>query len=160
MNESTKVIIMQRFSPRSPLSQPHLALPLALALFAGAGLASAQQPVTSQPQPAGQQAPSGLQRIEPGSDQPHTDIPVAPGREGTQIKETRGANGMVTEAEVTTPGGSHYYMKPNGTPQWKVGTFDLSGKRKATSESGTNVPTTADAPPPPPMPATAAPGAK
>ena len=146
---------MPRFSPRSPA----VALPFALVVLACSGIAGAQQPVTSQPPPGGQ-APSGLQRIEPGSDQPHTDIPVAPGRDGTQIKETRGANGMVTEAEVTTPGGSHYYMKPNGTPQWKVGTFDLTGKRRATSDAGTNTPTAADAPPPPPMSATAEPGKK
>jgi hypothetical protein len=145
------VTIMPRFSPRTQL--------LALVLSACSGLAAAQQPVTAQPPPTGQ-SPTGLQRIEPGSDRTNSNIPVAPGREGTQIKETRGAGGVVTEAEVTTPGGSHYYMKPNGTPQWKVGTFDLSGKRHATSESGTNAPTTADAPPPPPMPATAGPGTK
>lgn len=143
---------MPRFSPRTQL--------LALVLSAGSSLAAAQQPVTSQPPPTGLNAPSGLQRIEPGSQQPNTDVPAAPGREGTQIKETRGAGGVVSEAEVTTPGGSHYYMKPNGTPQWKVGTFDLSGKRHATSESGSNAPTAADVPPPPPMSATAAPGTK
>ena len=142
---------MPRFSPRPQL--------LALVLSACAGLAGAQQPVTANPPPTGQPA-AGLQRIEPGSQQPHTDIPAAPGREGTQIKETRGAGGVVTEAEVTTPGGSHYYMKPNGTPQWKVGTFDLTGKRHATSEAGNNAPTAADVPPPPPMPATAGPGTK
>jgi hypothetical protein len=140
---------MPRFSPRPQL--------LALVLSACSGLAAAQQPVTAQPPPTGQNTPSGLQRIEPGQP-PSTNVPTAPGREGTQIKETRGAGGVVTEAEVTTPGGSHYYMKPNGTPQWKVGTFDLSGKRHATSDA--NAPTAADVPPPPPMSATAAPGTK
>jgi hypothetical protein len=148
---------MPRFSLRLPL--------LAAALSAAAGLATAQQSST-------QQSPPELQRIEPGSDQPHTNIPVAPGKDGTQIKETRGANGMVTQAEVVTPGGSHYYMQPNvqpgnaqgntaiRAPQWKVGEFDLTGKRKATSESGVNTPTSADVPPPPPMPATADEGTK
>jgi hypothetical protein len=36
-----------------------------------------------------------------------------------------------------------------------VGEFDLSGKRKAASEAGTNAPTAADVPPPPPLPASA-----
>jgi hypothetical protein len=137
---------------------------LALLLAAQAGLALAQQPAT---QPIPSEAPPRLDRIEPGSDVPATNIPP---KRGTQIKETR-EGGQVTEVEVTTPGGSHYYMKPNTqpgnaqtnsirAPQWKVGEFDLSGKRKATSESGTNAPTTADAPPPPPMPATAEPEKK
>jgi hypothetical protein len=135
-----------------------------LALATQAGLAAAQQQAT---QPTPSPAPPKLERIEPGSDIPATTIPP---KRGTEIKETR-EGGQVTEVEVTTPGGSHYYMKPNAqpgnaqtnairAPQWKVGEFDLSGKRKATSESGTNAPTTADAPPPPPMPATTAPEKK
>jgi hypothetical protein len=123
-------------------------------LAAQAGLAAAQQAPQTNPPPK-------LERIEPGSDVPTTTIPD---RRGTQIKETRN-NGQVTEAEVTTPGGSHYYAKPNpplgaaggmpGAVQWKVGEFDLSGKRRATSDAAPAAPTTADAPPPPPMPATA-----
>ena len=156
MDQTTKVTIMPRTSSRLAT--------LALFLAAQAGLAAAQQSTT---QPAPSQAPPKLERIEPGSDVPATNIPP---KRGTQIKETRDG-GQVTEVEVTTPGGSHYYMKPNTqpgnaqtnsirAPQWKVGEFDLSGKRKATSESGTNAPTTADAPPPPPMPATTAPEKK
>ena len=172
-----KATIMLRTTPNWKL--------FPLCLLAHAGWALAQQPAPSQappttpPQtqtqpaprattpaaPAQQHRPSDappqLERIEPGSDVPATNIPP---KRGTQIKETRDG-GQVTEVEVTTPGGSHYYMKPNTqpgnaqtnsirAPQWKVGEFDLSGKRKATSESGTNTPTTADAPPPPPMPAT------
>jgi hypothetical protein len=41
----------------------------------------------------------------------------------------------------------------NRAPQWKVGEFDLSRKRRAANDTGTNVPTAADAPPPPPPPA-------
>ena len=156
MNQTTKVTIMPRTSSRLAI--------LALFLACQAGFAAAQQSA-SQPTPS--PAPPKLDRIEPGSDVPATNIPP---KRGTQIKETRDG-GQVTEVEVTTPGGSHYYMKPNTqpgnaqtnsirAPQWKVGEFDLSGKRKATSESGTNAPTTADAPPPPPMPATAEPEKK
>ena len=145
-----------------PRTASRLAL-LGLFLAASAGLAAAQ---TSAQQPAPSSAPPKLDRIEPGSDVPATTIPP---KRGTEIKETR-QGGQVTEVEVTA-GGSHYYMKPNTqpgnaqtnsirAPQWKVGEFDLSGKRKATSESGTNAPTTADAPPPPPMPATAEPEKK
>ena len=138
---------------------------LALFLAAQAGVALAQSNAQStQNQATQNQAPPRLERVEPGSDVPATNIPP---KRGTQIKETRGDGGQVTEVEVTTPGGSHYYMKPNTqpgnaqtnsirAPQWKVGEFDLSGKRKATSESGQNAPTTADAPPPPPPPATTA----
>jgi len=142
-----------------PRPASRLAL-LGLLLATQAGLAAAQ---TSTAQPTPSPAPPKLERIEPGS-----DVPIPPKR-GTEIKETRDG-GQVTEVEVTA-GGSHYYMKPNTqpgnaqtnsirAPQWKVGEFDLSGKRKATSESGTNAPTTADAPPPPPMPATTAPEKK
>ncbi|WP_296946010.1 hypothetical protein [uncultured Massilia sp.] len=142
-----------------PLSRLSL---LALFLAAQAGVATAQQ--TRQAPPS--EAPPKLERIEPGSDVPATTIPS---RRGTEIKETRDG-GQVTEVEVTS-GGSHYYMKPNAqpgnaqtnsirAPQWKVGEFDLSGKRKATSESGTNAPAAADVPPPPPMPATAGAGEK
>jgi len=131
---------------------------LALCLAAYAGVAAAQTGQSAQ-----NQAPPQLERIEPGSDVPAVNIPP---KRGTEIKETR-VGGQVTEVEVTA-GGSHYYMKPNTqpgnaqtnsirAPQWKVGEFDLSGKRRATNEAGQNVPTTADAPPPPPMPATAVP---
>jgi hypothetical protein len=109
--------------------------------------------------------PSDAQRIEPGSDVPATNIPP---KRGTEIVEHRNG-GQVTEVEVTA-GGSHYSMKPNNqpgnaqtnsirAPQWKVGEFDLSGKRRAGNEAGQNTPTTADAPPPP-MPAAAGPANK
>jgi hypothetical protein len=145
-----------------------------LLLAAQAGLASAQQ---SAQQPAAQanqqsnqqstqnQAPPKLERVEPGSDIPATNIPS---RTRTQIKETRGNDGQVTEVEVNSSG-SHYYMQPNRppgnavpgsvtgntirAPQWRLGEFDLSGKRRAANEAGANVPTTADVPPPPPPPA-------
>jgi hypothetical protein len=128
---------------------------LALFLAAQAGMAAAQQSATqATPSPA----PPKLDRIEPGSDVPATNIPP---KRGTEIKETRNG-GQVTEVEVTTPGGSHYYMRPNNqpgnaqtnsirAPQWTVGEFDLSGKRKATPEAGQ--PTPADVPPPPSLPA-------
>jgi hypothetical protein len=150
----------------------HSRLPLLAALLAAqAGLASAQQATQQPAQQATQaapqspqnQAPPRLERVEPGSDIPATTIPS---RERTQIKETRDG-GQVTEVEVNSSG-SHYYMKPNTqpgnavpgsvtgnqvrAPQWKVGEFDLSGKRKA-ADAGANAPTTADAPPPPPPPA-------
>lgn len=139
-----------------PISRPAL---LAFLLATQAGLAAAQQSGTQAPP---NQAPPKLERIEPGSDVPATTIPP---KRGTEIKEYRADGGAVTEVEVTA-GGSHYYMKPNTqpgnaqtnsirAPQWKVGEFDLSGKRKATSDSGSNAPTAADVPPPPPMPATA-----
>jgi hypothetical protein len=155
---------------RIPSRLPFLASSLALLLAAQAGTALAQQPAQAQtqqaapPQSTQNQAPPKLERVEPGSDVPATTIPS---RERTRIKETRDG-GQVTEVEVNSSG-SHYYMKPNnpagnaqpGTvtgervraPQWKVGEFDLSGKRKAASEAGTNAPAPADAPPPPPMPA-------
>jgi hypothetical protein len=163
--------------PRIPSRLPLLAVLLA----AQAGLASAQQaaqqpvPQSTQQsaQPAAQnQAPPRLERVEPGSDTPATNIPS---RTRTQIKETRGEGGQVTEVEVNSSG-SHYTMKPNNppgnavpgsvtgntirAPQWKVGEFDLSGKRKAAAEAGTNAPTAADAPPPPPLPANATAGEK
>jgi len=152
MDETTKVTIMLRPTSRSTL--------LALLLAAQAGAALAQQSGTQAPP---NQAPPKLERIEPGSDVPATAI--LPKR-GTTINETRDG-GQVTEVEVTS-GGSHYYMKPNSqpgnaqtnsirAPQWKVGEFDLSGKRKATSDS---TPAAADVPPPPPMPATAGSGEK
>jgi hypothetical protein len=132
------------------------------------GSASAQQSTPAAPQSNQNQAPPKLERVEPGSDVPASTIPS---RQRTQITETRDG-GQVNEVEVNSSG-SHYYLKPNannqpgnaqpgtvtGTqvrgPQWKVGEFDLSGKRKAASETGTNAPTTADAPPPPPLPASA-----
>jgi hypothetical protein len=129
---------------------------LLLAAQAGLALAQAQQSTQNQ-------APPKLERVEPGSDVPASNIPS---RTRTQIKETRDG-GQVTEVEVNSSG-SHYYMKPNNppgnavpgsaansirAPQWKVGEFDLSGKRRAANEAGTNVPATADAPPPPPPPA-------
>jgi hypothetical protein len=148
---------MPRTSSRLSLLAPSLALLLA----AQSGLASAQQSTQNQ-------APPKLERVEPGSDVPATTIPP---RATTTIKETRD-RGQVTEVEVNSHG-SHYTLKPNnppgnavpGTvtgndiraPQWKVGEFDLSGKRKAAAETGTNVPT-ADAPPPPPLPANATAG--
>ncbi|MGO4479121.1 hypothetical protein AB4Z32_22995 [Massilia sp. 2TAF26] len=157
---------MPRISSRLPLLAPCLGLLLA----AQAGSALAQQ--SSQPTPpqsTQNQAPPKLERVEPGSDVPATNIPS---RERTQIKERRDG-GQVTEVEVTSSG-SHYYMKPNNppgnavpgsasgnsirAPQWKVGEFDLSGKRKAPAENGSNAPTTADAPPPPPLPANATAG--
>ena len=157
---------MPRISSRLSLLAPCLGLLLA----AQAGSALAQQ--SSQPTPpqsTQNQAPPKLERVEPGSDVPATNIPS---RERTQIKETRDG-GQVTEVEVTSSG-SHYYMKPNNppgnavpgsasgnsirAPQWKVGEFDLSGKRKAAAENGSNAPATADAPPPPPLPANATAG--
>lgn len=147
--------------PRIPSRLPLLALLLA----AQAGFASAQQstPQSAQPVPQSNQnqAPPKLERVEPGSDTPATNIPS---RTRTQIKETRDG-GQVTEVEVNSSG-SHYYMKPNTppgnavpgsatgnsirAPQWKVGEFDLSGKRKAAAD--TNAPAAADVPPPPPLP--------
>jgi hypothetical protein len=128
-----------------------------LLLAAQAGPASAQQSNQNQ-------APPKLERVEPGSDVPASTIPS---RTRTQITETRN-NGQVTEVQVNSSG-SRYTMKPNNppgnavpgsatgnsirAPQWTVGEFDLSGKRRAASEGGTNVPTTADVPPPPPPPA-------
>jgi hemolysin activation/secretion protein len=154
--------------PRIPTRLSLLAPSLALLLAAQAGSALAQQTQQqaqqqAQPQTANQ-APPKLERVEPGSDVPATTIPS---RTRTQIKETRDG-GQVTEVEVNSSG-SHYYMKPNNPPgnavpgsvtgnqvsgpQWKVGEFDLSGKRKAANETGANSPAAADAPPPPPMPA-------
>ncbi len=156
---------MLRIPSRLSLFAPSLALLLA----AQAGSALAQQstqatplPAAQQPQTAPNQAPPKLERVEPGSDVPASTIPS---RTRTQIKETRDG-GQVTEVEVNSSG-SHYYMKPNNpagnaqpgsvtgervrAPQWKVGEFDLSGKRKAASDS--NAPAPAEAPPPPPMPA-------
>ena len=147
--------------PRIPSRLPLLAVLLA----AQAGFASAQQstPQSAQPVPQSNQnqAPPKLERVEPGSDTPATNIPS---RTRTQIKETRDG-GQVTEVEVNSSG-SHYYMKPNTppgnavpgsatgnsirAPQWKVGEFDLSGKRKAAAD--TNAPAAADVPPPPPLP--------
>jgi hypothetical protein len=152
---------MPRYSSRLPL----LAACLTLLLAAQAGSALAQQPAPQSDQQSNKsEAPPKLERVEPGSDVPATNIPS---RTRTQIKETRNG-GQVTEVEVNS-GGSHYYMKPNNppgnavpgsasgnsirAPQWKVGEFDLSGKRRAASESGSNAPATADAPPPPPPPA-------
>jgi hypothetical protein len=136
---------------------------LALLLAAQAGIASAQQSTQPATQQSNQnQAPPKLERVEPGSDVPATNIPS---RTRTQIKETRDG-GQVTEVEVNSSG-SHYTMRPNNppgavpagpgatatrAPQWKVGEFDLSGKRKAANETGTNTPAQADAPPPPPLP--------
>jgi hypothetical protein len=155
---------MPRISSRLSLLAVLLAAQAALV-----GSASAQQATqAAQPQSSQNQAPPKLERVEPGSDVPATNIPS---RQRTQISETR-AGGQVTEVEVNSSG-SHYTMKPNannqpgnaqpGTvtgsqvsaPKWKIGEFDLSGKRKAASETGTNAPTTADAPPPPPLPADA-----
>jgi hypothetical protein len=151
---------MPRISSRLSLLAVLLAAQAALA-----GSASAQQ---STPQSTQNQAPPKLERVEPGSDVPASNIPS---RQRTQIRETR-EGGQVSEAEVNSSG-SHYYVKPNannqpgnaqpGTvtgsqvsaPKWKIGEFDLSGKRKAASETGANAPTTADAPPPPPLPANA-----
>jgi hypothetical protein len=151
--------------PRIPSRLPLLALLLA----AQAGIVSAQQSTQQAAPQSNQQsnkseAPPKLERVEPGSDVPATNIPS---RTRTQIKETRDG-GQVTEVEVNSSG-SHYYMKPNTppgnavpgsasgnsirAPQWKVGEFDLSGKRKAANETGTNIPAPADAPPPPPLPA-------
>ena len=148
--------------PRIPSRLPLLAPCLTLLLAAQAGSALAQQ--AAQPQSTQNQAPPKLERVEPGSDVPATTIPS---RTRTQITERRDG-GQVTEVEVNSSG-SHYYMKPNNppgnavpgsasgnsirAPQWKVGEFDLSGKRKAASETGTNTPTQADVPPPPPLPA-------
>ncbi|MGB9108353.1 MAG: hypothetical protein WCC39_06665 [Telluria sp.] len=144
---------MLRISSRLSLLAPSFALLLA----AQAGPALAQQSGTPT------QPPPKLERVEPGSDEPATNIPS---RTRTQIRETRDG-GQVTEVDVNSSG-SHYTMKSNtvqpgnaqpGTvtgsqvraPQWKIGEFDLSGKRKAASDS--TAPTQADAPPPPPMPA-------
>jgi hemolysin activation/secretion protein len=170
MNQTSKVTTMPRISSRLSLLAPCLAL--LLAAQAGQALAqqsTQQQTQQAQPQATQNQAPPKLERVEPGSDVPATNIPS---RERTRIKETRDG-GQVTEVEVTSSG-SHYYMKPNNppgnavpgsgsgnsirAPQWKVGEFDLSGKRKAAAENGSNAPTTADAPPPPPLPANATAG--
>ncbi|MGJ7915677.1 hypothetical protein ACI48D_09410 [Massilia sp. LXY-6] len=149
---------MPRIFSRLPLAP---CLTLLLAVQAGSTLAqqAAQQPAAQQSNK--NEAPPRLERIEPGSDVPATNIPS---RTRTQIKESRDG-GQVTEVEVNSSG-SHYYMKPNTppgnavpgsnansirAPQWKVGEFDLSGKRKA-AEAGTNAPAAADVPPPPPMP--------
>lgn len=149
--------------PRS-FSSLKLSVPLTAVLLAlCAGQAAAQSASQSTQSTQNQTPPANVQRIEPGSDVPATTIPP---KRGTEIVEHRNNNGEVTEVEVTA-GGSHYYMKPNNqpgnaqtnavrAPQWKVGEFDLSGKRRTTNEAGQNVPTTADAPPPPPMPATTA----
>lgn len=142
---------------------------MALALAACSGLALAQQstaPQSTTPQAPPSQSPPKLQNVEPGSDIPATNIPP---KRGTQIEEKRDNGGQVTEVDITA-GGSHYTMKPNNLPgnavpggvtgnqqrgaQWTVKTFDLSGKRHATSDTGQNAPT-ADAPPPPPPTATA-----
>lgn len=136
---------------------------IALVLAANSGLALAQQ---STPQTTPNPAPPKLETVEPGSDVPATNIPP---RRGTQIDEKRADDGQVTEVDVTA-GGSHYSMKPNNLPgnavpgsvtgnqvrgaTWTVGTFDLSGKRHATSATGQNAPTS-DAPPPPSLPANA-----
>lgn len=145
-----------------PISRSAL---LALLLASLAGMAAAQQSGTAaRTRPVPSEAPPKLERIEPGSDVPATTIPP---KRGTTITETRDG-GQVTEVEVTA-GGSHYYMKPNAqpgnaqtnsirAPQWKVGEFDLSGKRKATNDNAS--PTPADVPPPPPMPATTGSGEK
>jgi hypothetical protein len=146
--------------PRTPSRLSCLTPSLALLLAAAAGPALAQQST----QPSTPQPPPKLERVEPGSDVPATTIPS---RTRTQITEKRDG-GQVTEVEVNSSG-SHYYMKPNNppgnavpgsasgnsirAPQWKVGEFDLSGKRKAANETGSNTPAPADAPPPPPMPA-------
>jgi hypothetical protein len=141
-----------------PISRPAL---LALLLATQAGAALAQQSTT---QPVPSQAPPKLERIEPGSDVPATTIPS---RRGTEITETRAEGGAVTEVEVRS-GGSHYYMQPNNqpgnaqtnsirAPTWKVGEFDLSGKRKAASDTAV---APADVPPPPPLPANASAGNK
>lgn len=161
MAKSTKVTIMPRSFSTLKLSMPLSAALLALA----AGQAAAQQ---GSSQPARNQTPpANVQRIEPGSDVPATNIPP---KRGTEITEHRNNSGQVTEVEVTA-GGSHYYMRPNNqpgnaqttairAPQWKVGEFDLSGKRRAGNEAGQNTPTTADAPPPPPLPAGPGPDTK
>jgi len=138
-----------------PISRPAL---LALLLVSQAGLALAQQSGTQAPP---NQAPPKLERIEPGSDVPATTIPP---KRGTEIKEYRAEGGAVTEVEVRS-GGSHYYLQPNNqpgnaqtnsirAPTWKVGEFDLSGKRKAAADA---VPAAADVPPPP-LPADASAG--
>jgi hypothetical protein len=158
---------MPRISSRLSAFATTIAPSLALLLAAPAGSALAQQSTPTaaqqaQPQSTQNQAPPKLERVEPGSDVPATTIPS---RTRTQINETRDG-GQVTEVEVNSSG-SHYYMKPNNppgnavpgsvtgntirAPQWKVGEFDLSGKRKAASDS--NAPAPAEAPPPPPMPA-------
>ena len=149
--------------PRIPSRLPFLAPCLTLLLAAQVGSALAQQ--AAQPQSTQNQAPPKLERVEPGSDVPATTIPS---RTRTQITERRDG-GQVTEVEVNSSG-SHYTMKPNTppgnavpgsnansirAPQWKVGEFDLSGKRRAAAEAGTNTPAAADVPPPPPMPASA-----
>jgi hemolysin activation/secretion protein len=159
--------------PRTSFRLPLLASSLTLLLAAQTGPASAQSAQSAQPaqtaqqpaQPPQNQAPPKLERVDPNSDLPASNIPS---RTRSEIKETR-VDGQVTEVEVTSSG-SHYYMKPNNppgnavpgsvtgntirAPQWKVGEFDLSGRRKANNETGANTPAAADAPPPPPMPAT------
>jgi hypothetical protein len=129
---------------------------LTLCLLAYVPLAQAQQPPSDKP--------PKLERIEPGSDVPATNIPP---RRGTQIKEKK-QNGQVTEVEVTS-GKSHYTMRPTNAygnaqpgdaqssiraPEWSVFQFDLNGKRKAASgtqaEAVEGAPVTNVAPPPEP----------
>jgi hypothetical protein len=149
---------------RIPSRLTRIAPLFAVLLAAPAGFAMAQQ--SAAPQSTQNQAPPKLENVEPGSDVPALNIPP---KRGTQIEEKRADGGQVTEVDVTA-GGSHYTMKPNNLPgnavpgsvtgnqvrgpTWTVKTFDMTGKRHATSGTGQNVPI-ADAPPPPPLPANA-----
>jgi hypothetical protein len=135
------VTIMLRTFPR---------LTLSIALLACAGAVCAQTAQTGQTSPTGPAASTGqapvTERIEPGSDEPATQIEP---RRGTQIREKRN-NGQVTEVEVQA-GKSHYILRPNQpagnavpgdaqssafrAPQWQVMEFDLNGKKKAAADA-------------------------
>jgi hypothetical protein len=135
------VTIMPRTFPR---------LTLSIALLACAAAVHAQTAQTGQTSPAAPAASTGqppvTERIEPGSDEPATQIES---RRGTQIREKRN-NGQVTEVEVQA-GKSHYILRPNRpagnavpgdaqssafrAPQWQVMEFDLNGKKKAAGDA-------------------------
>ncbi len=124
-----------------------------LCLLAHAGVALAQQPVSS--------APPKLERIEEGSETPIT-VTAKPksDKKVTEKKE----QGRVTEVQVQS-GKSHYIMKPNTpagaglpgdglsakvrAPQWQVMEFDL-GKKKQ-KEKDEEAAASTPAPPPPPV---------
>jgi hypothetical protein len=150
-------------------------LTLSIALLACAGAVHAQTAQTGQTSPAGAAASTGqapvTERIEPGSDEPATQIEP---RRGTQIREKR-RNGQVTEVEVQA-GKSHYFLRPNQppgnavpgdaessafrAPQWQVMEFDLNGKRKAAAEAAAAAAAAGTTAPGAQASATAAPTAK
>jgi hypothetical protein len=135
----------------------------------GTGPAGGRRNRLSQQQQSAQQsnkneAPPKLERVEPGSDvpatshplaQPHPDQGNARRRPGHRGRSQQQRQPLLHEAEH--PPGNAVPGSASGNsiraPQWKVGEFDLSGKRKAANETGTNTPAPADVPPPPPLPA-------